>query len=32
VCPAHVPLEVISRMNKDFIKASFTVRDTIAAG
>ena len=26
VCPAHVPLEVIPRMNKDFFKASFTKR------
>ncbi len=32
VCPAHVPLEVISRMNKDFIKASLTVRDAVAGG
>jgi succinate dehydrogenase / fumarate reductase iron-sulfur subunit len=31
VCPAHVPLEVIAQMNKDFIKASFTVRDAVAA-
>ena len=29
VCPAHVPLEVISRMNRDFIRASLTVRDAV---
>jgi succinate dehydrogenase / fumarate reductase iron-sulfur subunit len=27
VCPAHVPLEVIPRMNKDFFKASLKKRD-----
>jgi succinate dehydrogenase / fumarate reductase, iron-sulfur subunit len=27
VCPAHVPLEVIARMNKDYIKAAFTKRE-----
>jgi succinate dehydrogenase / fumarate reductase iron-sulfur subunit len=26
VCPAHVPLEVIPRMNKDFFKASVKYR------
>jgi succinate dehydrogenase / fumarate reductase, iron-sulfur subunit len=30
VCPAHVPLEVIARMNRDYIKASLTVRDVVA--
>lgn len=30
VCPAHVPLEVISKMNRDFIKASLTVREAVA--
>ena len=29
VCPAHVPLEVISQMNRDFIKAALTVRDAV---
>jgi succinate dehydrogenase / fumarate reductase, iron-sulfur subunit len=27
VCPGHVPLEVIPRMNRDFFKASILVRD-----
>ncbi len=31
VCPAHVPLEVIPQMNKDFIKAALTKRDQKAA-
>ncbi len=31
VCPAHVPLEVIPRMNRDFFKASIKVRDEKAA-
>jgi succinate dehydrogenase / fumarate reductase iron-sulfur subunit len=31
VCPAHVPLEVIPRMNKDFLKASLTKRDQKAS-
>ncbi|HET6437321.1 MAG TPA: succinate dehydrogenase/fumarate reductase iron-sulfur subunit [Anaeromyxobacter sp.] len=26
-CPAHIPLEVISRMNRDFIRAVLTRRD-----
>ena len=30
VCPAHVPLEVIAKMNRDFIKASLTVREAVA--
>jgi succinate dehydrogenase / fumarate reductase iron-sulfur subunit len=30
VCPAHVPLEVIAKMNRDFIKASLTVREAAA--
>jgi succinate dehydrogenase / fumarate reductase iron-sulfur subunit len=30
VCPAHVPLEVIARMNRDYIKATLTVRDAVA--
>src|SRR5512132_371469 len=30
VCPAHVPLEVIAQMNRDFIKASLTVREAAA--
>jgi succinate dehydrogenase / fumarate reductase iron-sulfur subunit len=30
VCPAHIPLEVISRMNRDYIRASLTVRDAVA--
>jgi succinate dehydrogenase / fumarate reductase iron-sulfur subunit len=33
VCPAHVPLEVIAKMNRDFIKASLTVREaTVETG
>jgi len=31
VCPAHVPLEVIPRMNKDFLRASLTKRDKKAS-
>ncbi len=31
VCPAHVPLEVIPRMNRDFLTASVVVRDAKAA-
>jgi succinate dehydrogenase / fumarate reductase iron-sulfur subunit len=31
VCPAHVPLEVIPRMNKDFLRASLTKRDQKAS-
>jgi len=31
VCPAHVPLEVIPKMNKDFLKAAFTKRDQKAS-
>jgi succinate dehydrogenase / fumarate reductase iron-sulfur subunit len=27
VCPAHVPLEVIPRMNKDFFKGTLKQRD-----
>ncbi len=27
VCPAHVPLEVIPRMNRDFLRASLKKRD-----
>src|SRR5207245_6055282 len=27
VCPKHIPLEVIARMNRDFVRASFTRRD-----
>ena len=30
VCPAHIPLEVISKMNRDYIRASLTVRDAAA--
>jgi succinate dehydrogenase / fumarate reductase iron-sulfur subunit len=32
VCPAHVPLEVIPRMNRDFVKASARKRDQKSAG
>jgi succinate dehydrogenase / fumarate reductase iron-sulfur subunit len=32
VCPAHVPLEVIARMNRDYIKATLTVREAVAEG
>jgi succinate dehydrogenase / fumarate reductase iron-sulfur subunit len=31
VCPAHVPLEVIPQMNKDFIRASLVKRDQKAS-
>jgi succinate dehydrogenase / fumarate reductase, iron-sulfur subunit len=31
VCPAHVPLEVIPKMNRDFLKAAFTKRDQKAS-
>jgi succinate dehydrogenase / fumarate reductase iron-sulfur subunit len=31
VCPAHVPLEVIPRMNKDFLRASLSKRDPKAS-
>src|SRR5579871_7064067 len=30
VCPKSIKLEVIARMNRDFIKASFTHRDEVA--
>jgi succinate dehydrogenase / fumarate reductase iron-sulfur subunit len=31
VCPGHVPLEVIPRMNRDYFKASIIVRDEKAS-
>jgi succinate dehydrogenase / fumarate reductase iron-sulfur subunit len=32
VCPKSIKLEVIARMNRDFIRASFTARDEVEAG
>jgi len=32
VCPKRIPLEVIARMNRDFVRASFTRRDEVARG
>ena len=32
VCPKEIPIEVIARMNRDYLKATFTHRDEVVRG